>query len=170
VIQLLGPKPSSVVTNFLHRCFLRCIDSGREGATLITILAVDDEPLMRNLLATVLQENGYAVLTADSGMQAIDVFHKHPGEIDLLITDIVMPGMDGPSLAAELQQSQPGLKVLLISGYCNPEQLSFGFEFLPKPFALLDMVAKVRSLLRPKQLHAVHEAACENQTTLATAQ
>jgi len=133
------------------------------------ILAVDDEPLMRNLLTTVLQDNGYSVLTADSGVQAIDVFQKHPGEIGLLISDVVMPGMDGPSLAAELQRSQPDLKVLLISGYCNPEQLSGGFEFLPKPFALVEMIAKVRSLLRPNRLHAVHRVACDEHAALATA-
>src|SRR5690349_18994608 len=102
----------------------------------MTILAVDDEPLVRTLVATVLEDNGYAVLTADSGACAMAVFREHSEEVDLLISDVVMPGMDGPSLAAELRTQRPDLKVLLMSGYCEPEQLSHGFEFLAKPFSL----------------------------------
>jgi two-component system cell cycle sensor histidine kinase/response regulator CckA len=119
----------------------------------MTILAVDDEPLLRNLIATVLQDHGYAVLTAESGAQAINIFRSHPGEIDVLISDIVMPGMDGPTLAVELLRSQPDLKVLLMSGFCDAAQLSFGFEFIAKPFALSDLIEKVREL-SPKRVHA----------------
>lgn len=114
----------------------------------MTILAVDDEPLIRTLLATVLHDNGFDVLTADCAAQAIDVFHDHPEDVDLLISDIVMPGMDGPTLATKLQMERPDLQILLISGYCDRAQLSRGFEFLPKPFAIPDMLSKVRALLR----------------------
>jgi two-component system cell cycle sensor histidine kinase/response regulator CckA len=119
------------------------------------ILAVDDEPLLRDLMATVLEENGFSVLTAGSGAEAISLFREHRSEIDLLISDIIMPGMDGPSLAVQLQKWRPDLKVLLISGHCDPSQLSCGFEFLAKPFGLSEMVAKVRALLRRKGLQAV---------------
>jgi two-component system cell cycle sensor histidine kinase/response regulator CckA len=125
----------------------------------MTILAVDDEPLLRNLIASVLEDNGFAVLTADSGAQAIDLFREHSGEIDLLLSDIMMPGIDGPSLATQLQRSRPDLKVLLMSGYCDPAQLGYGFEFLPKPFDLSDLVAKVRGLLGGQRVHAVDAGA-----------
>lgn len=114
----------------------------------MTILAVDDEPLIRTLVATVLQEDGFDVLTADCAAQAMDVFHGHPDEIDLLITDVVMPGMDGPKLAAKLQAECPDLEVLLMSGYCDPAQLSHGFEFLAKPFTVSEMLFKIRRLMR----------------------
>ena len=112
----------------------------------MTILAVDDEPLVRALVATVLKDNGYAVLTADSAASAIAVFREHSEEIELLISDIVMPGMNGPALAAKLRMQRPDLKVLLISGYYDMEQLSHGYEFLAKPFSLSDMLAKVHAM------------------------
>ncbi|HKE24474.1 MAG TPA: response regulator [Bryobacteraceae bacterium] len=114
----------------------------------MTILAVDDEPLMLTLMATVLRENGYDVLTAGGAAQAIALFREHPEDVDLLISDVVMPGMDGPSLAAELRSARPDLKVLLVSGYCDPRQLDRGFEFLSKPFAVSELISRVRSLLR----------------------
>jgi two-component system cell cycle sensor histidine kinase/response regulator CckA len=114
----------------------------------VTILAVDDEPLIRTLLSTVLKENGFQVLTADCAAKAMEVFHDHSDDVDLLISDIVMPGMDGPTLATKLQTECPDLEVLLISGYCDRAQLSRGFEFLPKPFAITDMLMKVHTLLR----------------------
>lgn len=114
----------------------------------MTILAVDDEPLIRTFVAAVLRENGFDVLTADCAAQAMDVFHDHPANVDLLISDIVMPGMDGPTLASRLRAERPDLEVLLISGFCDRAQLSHGFEFLPKPFTVSDILLKVRALLR----------------------
>lgn len=112
----------------------------------MTILAVDDEPLIRTLLATVLQDIGIEVLTADCAAQAITMFHERP-DVDLLISDIVMPGMDGLTLATKLRKERPDLGVLLISGYCDREHLSHGFAFLPKPFTVPDMLTAVRALL-----------------------
>ena len=113
----------------------------------MTILAVDDEPLIRTLVATVLQDNGYNVLTADCADQAMAVFRERPEDVDLLISDVRMPGMDGPTLAARLQTARPDLQVILMSGYCDCEQLSHGFEFLSKPFTIADILTKVRTLL-----------------------
>lgn len=113
----------------------------------MTILLVDDEPMLRALMEAVLLDRGYSVLTAGSGTEAMALFREHRGEIDLLISDIVMPGMDGPSLATALQRSCPDLKVLLISGYCNSRQLTQGFDFLPKPFLPADLLAKVNNIL-----------------------
>lgn len=116
----------------------------------MTILAVDDDPLVRALLATALRGNGFTVMVADSAAEAFSVFREHAKEIDLLITDIQMPGIDGPSLAAALQLKRPELKVLLISGYCSSEQLVSGFEFLAKPFAINGLLSKVGSMLDPQ--------------------
>jgi DNA-binding response OmpR family regulator len=113
---------------------------------MMTILAVDDEPLVSKLVARALQENGFAVLTANCGAQAMKLFREHGSEVDLLISDITMPGLDGPSLARKLQAEKPDLKVLLMSGSCEADQLTLGFDFLPKPFSIADMLAKVRKM------------------------
>ncbi len=84
----------------------------------MTVLVVDDEPQLRMMLTHFLGQEGFAVLTAGCGSEAISLFRSHP-EIDLLITDILMPGMDGPSLAAALRSIKPDLAVLLMSGNCD---------------------------------------------------
>jgi two-component system cell cycle sensor histidine kinase/response regulator CckA len=133
----------------------------------MTILAVDDEPLMLTLIATVLRENGYHVLTADCAAQAIALFREDPESVDLLISDVVMPGMDGPSLAKELRAVRPDLKVLLVSGYCDAKQLDHDFEFLPKPFVVYEFVSRVRSLSRRRgrQAAAPSEDSKDNEAT-----
>lgn len=117
----------------------------------MTILAVDDEPLVLTLVATALQENGFQVLKANCAAQAMAIFREHAEDVDLLISDIVMPGMDGPSLAAALRKARPDLEVLLMSGYCDARHLEHGFEFMPKPFSLPEMVARVRLILRNRR-------------------
>jgi len=111
----------------------------------MTVLVVEDEPQLLTMLANFLEQEGFAVLTAGCGSQAISQYRSHP-EIDLLITDILMPGMDGASLAAALQSDNPDLPVLLISGACDAKQIDNGFAFLPKPFSFGDLLAKVRTL------------------------
>jgi two-component system cell cycle sensor histidine kinase/response regulator CckA len=97
------------------------------------------------MLASFLEQEGFAVLTAGSGSQAIPLYCSHP-EIDLLITDILMPGMDGASLAAALQSVNPDLPVLLMSGNCDAKQIDNRFAFLSKPFSFVDLLAKVKTL------------------------
>ena len=111
----------------------------------MTVLVVEDEPQLLTMLANFLEQEGFAVITAGCGSQAISQYRSHP-EIDLLITDILMPGMDGASLAAALQSDNPDLPVLLISGACDAKQIDNGFAFLPKPFSFGDLLAKVRTL------------------------
>jgi two-component system, cell cycle sensor histidine kinase and response regulator CckA len=111
----------------------------------MTVLVVEDEPQLRTMLAEFLQQEGFTVLTADCGSQAISLFRSHP-EIALLISDILMPGMDGPSLAGALQSVNPNLPVLLMSGNCDPEQMDNTFAFIPKPFSFLDLLGKVKAL------------------------
>ena len=115
---------------------------------MITVLLVDDNPVIRKLLASGLRNEGFSVLTADSGRDAILQWRSHPSEIDVLISDVRMPGMDGPTLAAQLVAEAPGMPVLLISGFTDSSQQDKcnGFELLPKPFSIPTLVAKIRSL------------------------
>src|ERR1035438_10622475 len=88
-----------------------------------TILVVDDEPEIRKLVGAMVGSLGYKVLTADSGEHALTLY-KHHGPFELLITDVVAPGMSGPMLADKLTALQAGLKVLFISGYDNTDRKS----------------------------------------------
>jgi two-component system, cell cycle sensor histidine kinase and response regulator CckA len=122
-------------------------DGGRE-----TVLLVEDEPGVRRLVRRVLQAHGYAVLEAGDGEQAEAVARAHPGSIDLLITDVVMPGRSGREVAEALRGAWPGLKVLFMSGYTDDEVMRRGIEtdrvhFLQKPFAPAALAAKVRQVL-----------------------
>src|SRR5437763_17183989 len=81
-----------------------------------TILVVDDEPEVRKLVGAMVTQFGHQAVTADSGDHALTLFRKH-GHIDLLVADVVAPGMSGPMLAEKLTELQPALKVLYISGY-----------------------------------------------------
>ena|ERR1041384_283556 len=116
-----------------------------------TILVVDDEPEIRKLVGAMVSNFGYAVLTADSGEHALRIYQKN-GPIDLLITDVVAPGMSGPMLADKLTELQPGLKVLYISGYDNTHVVQKyvvdkGHELLAKPFTVEEIQSKVREIL-----------------------
>jgi two-component system, cell cycle sensor histidine kinase and response regulator CckA len=117
-----------------------------------TILVVDDEAEIRKLVAAMVTQFGFNPLTADSGEHALTLYRNH-GPIDLLITDVVAPGMSGPMLADKLTALQPGLKVLYISGYDNTHVVQKyvvekGHELLPKPFTAKDLLEKLELLLR----------------------
>jgi two-component system cell cycle sensor histidine kinase/response regulator CckA len=117
-----------------------------------TILVVDDEPDIRKLVGAMVSQFGYKVLTADSGEHALTLFKKNKNHVDLLITDVVAPGMSGPMLADKLSELQPDLKVLYISGYDNTHVVQKyvvekGHALLPKPFTMEDIQARVRELL-----------------------
>lgn len=117
-----------------------------------TILVVDDEPEVRKLVGAMVSRYGFNVLTADSGEHAITLFKKLQGGIDLLLTDVVAPGMSGPVLADKLSELQPGLKVLFMSGYDNTQVVQRyvvekGHALLPKPFTLEELGRKVEEVL-----------------------
>ena len=116
---------------------------------MATVLVVDDEPTVRSMVALMLERDGFSVLTAGSGPDAIDVSRSHQGEIDLLVSDVVMPVMDGCALADELQAENPALPVLLMTGYCEIEQrdLCSRFPVLPKPFSMSSLLLLVRRLI-----------------------
>ena len=108
------------------------------------ILVVDDEKEVREILAEALQDFGYGVVTAASGEEALPVLNN--GRIiDLVITDVRMPGMSGPELADEIRQRWPGVKVVLISGYFLPQAVQQ--RFLKKPFHMKELASIVRAEL-----------------------
>jgi CheY-like chemotaxis protein len=119
-----------------------------------TILVVDDEPEIRKLVGAMVGQFGYNVLTADSGEHALTLYRNH-GPIELLITDVVAPGMSGPMLADKLAAQQPGLRVLFISGYDNTHVVQKyvvekGQALLAKPFTVAELKAKMTDLLSPE--------------------
>ena len=116
-----------------------------------TILVVDDEPEIRKLVGAMVSRQGYKVLTADTGEHAITLFKKNQ-PIDLLLTDVVAPGMAGPTLADKLTELQPDLKVLYMSGYDNTQVVQRyvvekGHALLHKPFTLDELSRRVRELI-----------------------
>jgi CheY-like chemotaxis protein len=122
------------------------------------VLVVDDEPEIRKLVGAMVGQFGYTVLTADSGEHALTLYRNH-GPIELLITDVVAPGMSGPMLADKLSTQQPGLRVLFISGYDNTRLVQKyvvekGHALLAKPFTVDELKAKMEELLSPAPARA----------------
>lgn len=113
-----------------------------------TILVVDDEPLIRRLLRSLLQPLNLEILEAGTGDEALEIFDRHHDSISLLLTDVVMPGMHGDDLAARLLESRPNLPVIFISAYCTQIQPALRkFACLSKPFRLEDVRSTVREIL-----------------------
>ncbi|MHA1600560.1 MAG: response regulator [Alphaproteobacteria bacterium] len=117
-----------------------------------TILLVEDEEAVRAFSARVLRNKGYDVLEANSGDSALEVFRERAEDIDLVVTDVVMPHMDGPTLVRHLREERQDLKIIFISGYTEDafrKRLGeeSGIHFLPKPFSLKQLAAKVKDVL-----------------------
>ena len=116
-----------------------------------TILVVDDEPEIRKLVAAMLTKGGYRVFSADSGETAIRLFKNNP-DTDLLLTDVVAPGMSGPMIADQIAALKPGIKVLFMSGYDGTQVvqkyiLEKGYSLLIKPFTMEQLEQKVNGVL-----------------------
>jgi CheY-like chemotaxis protein len=116
----------------------------RRGAPA-TILVVDDETGIRELIRKILRREGYRVLEAGSAEEALATAQGQA--IDLLITDVMLPGIRGPELARRMQQAAPRLKMLFISGHTGEERVPAGGHFLAKPFTLAALLEKVREAL-----------------------
>ncbi len=117
-----------------------------------TILVVEDDADVRDLARRVLQRQGYTLLEAGDGEEALRLAARHPGSVHLLLTDVVMPGMSGVALAEDLAQTQPDLKVLFMSGYLDDAVAHHGVledsvAFLRKPFTPKTLARKVRAVL-----------------------
>ena len=121
------------------------------GAHPPVILVADDETLIRNLVTLLLQHDGYFVFSAADGQEGLEVSRKYPGAIDLLITDMEMPRMNGTDLCRHLMEERPGIKVLVMSGKDIGEIIrqKANLPFLPKPFNGETLKAKVRAILAP---------------------
>lgn len=117
-----------------------------------TILLVEDEDAVRLFSARALREKGYRVLEANSGEAALEMLKKGEDKFDLLVTDVVMPKMDGPTLSKKIRDIYPDTKTIFISGYTEDtfrQNLDHDTQihFLPKPFTLKDLAAKVKEVL-----------------------
>lgn len=121
-----------------------------------TLLVVEDEPSVRDLACTVLQAQGYNVLAASNGQDALQVVREHQGPIiRLVVTDVIMPLMSGKVMAEKLKAERPELKILFTSGYTDDAitrhgVLETGVEFLPKPYTPSTLASKVREMLDQK--------------------
>jgi two-component system, cell cycle sensor histidine kinase and response regulator CckA len=117
-----------------------------------TILVAEDEVAVRNLTRRVLEASGYVVITANGASEALEIAQRHPGRIHLLLTDVIMPGMSGPQLAAKLIAQRSDSKVLFMSGYTDAALLHHGvlergLSYLQKPFSPTALAEKVREVL-----------------------
>ena len=121
-----------------------------------TVLVVEDEDAVRLLTRTILERAGYRVFDAANAQHAETLFAQHMGLFNLLVTDVIMPGVSGPALFERLEQQHPGLKALYVSGYTNDMitnqgQLKPGVEFLQKPFTAEALTQRVRRILDQAQ-------------------
>jgi CheY-like chemotaxis protein len=128
------------------------------GPASETVLLVEDEPVVRNLVHRVLQLKGYRVLAASDGDEARRIAERYPEEIHLLISDVVMPRLGGAELARLLLRTRPCMRVLLISGHAAEEMLNGEIDgsriaFFEKPFTPDSLIQKVRELLSSDRGH-----------------
>jgi two-component system, cell cycle sensor histidine kinase and response regulator CckA len=134
-----------------------------------TILLVEDSEPLRTLTRGFLESQGFQVLVAQSGEEALQAEAQHAGKIDLLLTDVVMPGMNGKALAEKLVAKQPGARVLYISGYADSflavhGALEQGTVLLHKPFTDEALIRKVREVLDAPGGRAAEEAVSQDRT------
>jgi two-component system cell cycle sensor histidine kinase/response regulator CckA len=117
------------------------------------VLLVEDEEAVRAFASRALTSRGFTVLQAGSGVEALELIEQHAGKIDLVVSDVVMPEMDGPTLLRELRKQHADLSVIFVSGYAEEafrKNLPAGeqFTFLPKPFTLKQLVAAVKESIQ----------------------
>jgi two-component system cell cycle sensor histidine kinase/response regulator CckA len=117
-----------------------------------TILLVEDEEAVRSFAARALKQRGYKVLEAPGGEEALEIVKRGADEIHLLITDVVMPTMDGPTLVRAVKHLRPDMQVIFMSGYAEEafrrnDEKAEDLHFLPKPFGLKQLAAKVKDVL-----------------------
>jgi two-component system, cell cycle sensor histidine kinase and response regulator CckA len=137
-----------------------------------TVVVAEDDDMVRTLVCVTLQESGYTVLEAATGDAALELCERHAGQIDALVTDMVMPGIGGRALADRLTTLRPELRVLFVSGYAEAEvfdrdSADAETSFLQKPFTPEELASRVRALIdRP---HSATESAARAAVTAQTA-
>jgi two-component system cell cycle sensor histidine kinase/response regulator CckA len=142
---------------FFPRVDARPVDARPAAAGLApggseTVLVVEDDPQVREVTVRSLRSGGYRVLVARGGDEAREVAARERGRLQLLVTDVIMPGSDGRAVAAALRRDHPGLRVLYVSGHAQEliahrGVLDPGVELLPKPFTAASLLARVRAIL-----------------------
>jgi two-component system chemotaxis response regulator CheY len=137
-------------------------EGGREEVSPSTILLVDDDPDVRMLTRTFLEHEGYSVFSSGEAERAVQIF-RSVARIDLLVTDLYMPGRSGMDLARELKEARKDLPVLMISGGMLEEEQEVnlkeeGWSFLAKPFRLPELLAAVHRILAPVEARRWREA------------
>ena len=116
-----------------------------------TVLVVEDEPVVRGVIVEMLSEQGYRTLEAVDGPSGLRIL-RNPQRVDLLVTDVGLPGMNGRQLADQARETRPGLKVLFITGYAESVAISDGFlqpgmEMITKPFDLDNLSRRIRAMV-----------------------
>jgi two-component system, cell cycle sensor histidine kinase and response regulator CckA len=128
----------------------------KEGTRDLTgsgrVLLVEDEDVVRSFAARALARQGYEVLEAGTGVEALEVMEREKGKVDIVVSDVIMPEMDGPTLLKELRRTNPGLKFIFVSGYPDDAfkkslDEDEAYSFLPKPFTLSQLAARVKEQL-----------------------
>ncbi|MEN6626961.1 MAG: ATP-binding protein [Candidatus Sumerlaeia bacterium] len=145
--QVLLPRLPSADPSEMHEPPVPEAVGGRE-----TILLVEDDDLIRELIKTLLRRNGYNPLVARDGVEAVEIYRDNKGRIDLVMTDLIMPRLGGRGLIERLNEEHGAVRALFMSGYTDNEVLrrgglSDGSLFLGKPFAAHEMLAKIRQAL-----------------------
>jgi len=144
-----GGEPAAVAANAEAE---RKIARSRDLSGSATVLLVEDEDAVRMAGVRALQSRGYTVHAATSGIEALEIMRELPEPVDIVVSDVVMPEMDGPTLLRELRREHPDIKFIFVSGYAEdafaknlPADAKFGF--LPKPFSLKQLATAVKEML-----------------------
>lgn len=127
-----------------------------ENETVPVVLVVDDDDAVRRITCEILRRHGYSVLQAAGGTEALSVSWGHDGALDLLLTDIVLPGMNGVQLASRIADQRPGISVVFMSGRPEVDAVRFGvlapsYPFIPKPFEASELLEIVASAVSPAE-------------------
>lgn len=124
--------------------------SNRRG----TILLVEDEAFVREVTSEILRAEGYGLWTATNSAEAEQIFNRHEEEIDLLLTDVVLPGKTGRVLATEMRRKNPRIRVLYVTGYAEQMKAlqGSGEECLAKPFSSEVLLGRLKGVMAPREL------------------
>jgi DNA-binding NtrC family response regulator len=132
---------------------MSCCGEVESPVTPATVLVVDDDTRILRLVGLMLSNRGYRVLKADNPEEAVRVFKQKPDEIDLLLSDVMMPGMSGPELEARLHEVKPELPVILMTA--NAGHVASSGKILEKPFRMHDLYERVAGALGSTALSVV---------------
>jgi two-component system cell cycle sensor histidine kinase/response regulator CckA len=147
------PIPPTFADRLYYETLTECSASmtATDNPPAPTILLVDDEQAVRSIVVKILRRANYNVLEAESGEAALRIADAHAGKIDLLLSDMYMPGLRGPEVAQALAPKRPGVRVLFMSGYADQDSRSgvpVDANFLNKPFSGKELAAAVEAVLK----------------------